>query len=398
MTILSAIRERGRYYASLLDFNVARAYLAMPRTPAPGQDPLELAIQWLCRAQDATPDGGVARSFSLVYQPYFRRRGWFASYPETTGYIIPTVYDYAHVTGREELFTRAGRMAEWESDVQMQSGAVQGGTIADPATPAVFNTGQVIFGWLRAFKETGNERYLESAIRAGDYLVAAQSDDGAWRKNLSDFASGRMPHYTYNTRSAWALLLLSEATGTDSYRDAAVRNVQFALSEQKANGWFGNNCLSDPSRPLVHTIAYAIRGILEVGIASRNEEFLGAARVAADAVMAQLRPDGSLAARYNDRWEAAAEYSCLTGNAQMGLIWGRLHQITGNAEYRLALKRVNRYTRSVQWRGTGHPGLDGGVAGSYPIHGAYGRFEILNWAVKFFADALMLESAIDQGE
>jgi len=110
------------------------------------------------------------------------------SYPETTGYIIPTVFDYARESGREELFNRAARMADWECDVQMINGAVQGGTVSDPPTPAVFNTGQVIFGWVRAFQETGTERYLASAVKAGEFLVSGQDPDGAWRKNLSKYA------------------------------------------------------------------------------------------------------------------------------------------------------------------------------------------------------------------
>ena len=44
--------------------------------------------------------------------------------------------------------------------------------------------------------------------------------------------------------------------------------------------------------------------------------------------------------------------------------------------------------------GTGNPGLDGGISGAFPLHGRYGRFEVLNWAVKFFADSLMMEADI----
>ena len=47
------------------------------------------AADWLCRAQAATPDDGVAHSFDI------KSGKWQASYPETTGYIIPTLYDYA---------------------------------------------------------------------------------------------------------------------------------------------------------------------------------------------------------------------------------------------------------------------------------------------------------------
>jgi hypothetical protein len=44
--------------------------------------------------------------------------------------------------------------------------------------------------------------------------------------------------------------------------------------------------------------------------------------------------------------------------------------------------------------GTGNPDLDGGISGSFPLHGQYGRFEILNWAVKFFVDSMLLEASI----
>ena len=46
---------------------------------------VDAAIEWLCAAQDRSKsnDGGVARDYSLLAD-------WASSYPETTGYIIPT--------------------------------------------------------------------------------------------------------------------------------------------------------------------------------------------------------------------------------------------------------------------------------------------------------------------
>lgn len=384
--------EQARYYASLLNSNVATGYIAMPRrkTVEPAAS-LHQAIDWICRAQDARNDGGVARSYALGYNRFFRRRGWLPSYPETTGYIIPTMFEYARRTGREELFTRAVRMTDWESDVQMPSGAVMGGTVDTTPTPAVFNTGQVLFGWVRAFEETRNERYLESAIRAGDFLLSVQDADGAWRKSLSNYASGAIRSYTYNTRSAWGMLELARVSGNSAYRDAAVRNVEYALTQQQPNGWFANNCLSDASQPLLHTIAYSLRGILEIGLALKNDRFIASARKAADALIARQMPDGRLAGRFDRDWNPTVSYSCLTGNVQMGTVWSGLYRATGETKYLSALAAANRFTQSVQWMGTGNPGLDGGISGSFPLHGKYGQFEVLNWAVKFYADALMME-------
>jgi hypothetical protein len=36
------------------------------------------------------------------------------------------------------------------------------------------------------------------------------------------------------------------------------------------------------------------------------------------------------------------------------------------------------------------PGLAGGIKGASPFDGDYGKFELLNWATKFFVDAMLL--------
>jgi rhamnogalacturonyl hydrolase YesR len=308
------------------------------------------------------------------------------------------MFDYADLVNREDIRRRAIRMSDWECEVQMESGAVQGGTIDQPPTPAIFNTGQVIFGWVRAYEETRDRKYIESAIRAGKYLMEQQDPDGAWRKNLSRYASAGMESYTYNTRTAWALLVLSEHDGSHDFRDSAIRNIDHSLTKQTANGWFHLNCLSDPRRPLLHTIAYCIRGILEAGAFLREEKYIERARLAADAVMSRMEEDGSLAGRFDEGWRPAVKWGCLTGDAQMSIIWSRMYQLTGDRKYLHSVKKINRYLRSVQLMGTKNPDLYGGITGAYPLHGQYGSHEILNWAVKYFIDALLLEHSIDPGE
>lgn len=348
----------------------------------------ELAA-WLCRAQDATPDRGVSRSYSLVYKPFFDKRKWFGSYPETTGYIVPTLFDYFHFTGKDEFKRRALEMAAWETSIQMPEGAVMGGTVDFRPTPAVFNTGQVIFGWLRAHRETGDVAHLESARRAGDYLVSSQDAQGFWAKGSSTFASAGST--VYNTRVAWALALLASVTGDQRYADAAVRKVEWALSRQHANGWFADNCLSDAQRPLVHTIAYAIQGVLETGVALDNAHYIERAAVAAEALAAAQQEDGRLAGRYDSQWQPGAAWSCLTGNSQMSIIWSRLHQLGVCSGTDEAASKANEFMRSTINLRTSSPGRRGGVKGAYPVYGAYGEFEYLNWAVKFTMDALLLE-------
>jgi len=396
---ISKIVAMSRYYGSLASPELKRLVRSLPRKePRETMEHLSSAARWLCAAQDAFDDGGVARSYSLIYQDFFKRKGWIPSYPETTGYIIPTVFDYAALTDDNSMRKRAVKMADWECEVQMKSGAVQGGTIDTPRpTPAVFNTGQVIFGWLRAYEETEDKKYLDSAVKAAEYLLKTQDSDGAWRKNLTDFATDSIKTYTYNVRVAWTLIKLSIATGDTRYRDGAVLNLEHGLGQQLDNGWFENDCLYNPSAPLLHTLAYTIRGILEAGVLLDKDEYIEKACLAADALMKVQAADGGIPGRLDRDWKGKVDYVCLTGLAQTGIICGRLYEITGSGPYLKAMQKANGYLKCVQILDTGNSGLDGGISGSFPLGGIYGRYEVLNWAVKFFMDSLMLEEAITTG-
>src|SRR2546426_251124 len=230
----------------------------------PSHEPhLVAAIDWLVRAHDATADDGISRGFSLVWNRYFAGRGWQPSYPETTGYIIPTLLGAACRLDETDLRDRALRAARWEIEVQLPSGAVRGGVIGEPASPAVFNTGQVVLGWLAAFEETGQGVFADAALRAGRYLVALLESDGHWRRGNSHFARGDAT--LYNTRTAWALAEAGARLQETAFTDAAARTLRAAVLMQAANGWLPSCCLSDPAPPPLHPLAHAIPGLLEGG-------------------------------------------------------------------------------------------------------------------------------------
>ncbi len=354
---------------------------------------LVAAIGWLVRAQDATPDGGIARAYSLVWHRYYRRRGWEPAYPETTGYIIPTLYGAAARLGRPDLAARAERAARWEVAIQLGSGAVRGGVIGEPESPAVFNTGQVLLGWLAAFEETGDGSFADAACRAARYLVTMLDADGHWRRGNSRFA--RPDATLYNTRTAWALAEAGARLANQECTDAAARSLRAAASLQAGNGWLPHCCLTDPARPLLHTLAYAIRGLLEGGRLLGDARLLSAAERAARALAGTVRADGWMPGRYRADWSAAVRWSCLTGEAQMANNWIRLAQITGHSEWLEPVPRVLRFLKRTQNRRSRDPGIRGGIKGAWPVGGGYGTYEVLSWATKFFADALMRHEAVE---
>lgn len=348
---------------------------------------LVAAVEWLERAQDAIGDGGIARGYSLGWNPYFRSRGWQPAYPETTGYIIPTLYEAARQLERPELARRAERAARWELEIQLASGAVRGGVIGEPTSPAVFNTGQVLLGWLAAFAETGAGIFAGGARRAASYLLATLDQDGVWRRGNSRFAHAGAT--LYNARTAWALAEAGRRLGAPEFRAAAAKNLRVVAQRQHDDGWFPDCCLSDPRRPLLHTIAYAIRGLIEGGRVLEDEQLIAAGARAAERVALATGPDGRLPGRFASRWRGAGSWSCLTGEVQMANVWLRLFAITGERHWLEPVEPVLRFVKSTQNRTSDDTGVRGGIKGSFPVGAEYGPYQILSWATKFLVDALL---------
>jgi uncharacterized protein YyaL (SSP411 family) len=198
----------------------------------------------------------------------------------------------------------------------------------------------------------------------------------------------------YDARTAWGLLEAFHITGQDPYRHAAVRNLEFVLTQQHPNGWFAHCCLDDDTRPILHTLAYTIEGLLEAGVLLHEPRYIQAAQKAADALLAHQRPDGSLAGRFDAQWQPVARWSCLTGDAQVARVWLRLCQLLGEWHYLEAAQRMTHFLASTQNLTASDPGVRGGIKGSHPIWAEYAPYEYPNWAAKFFVDALLLQERL----
>jgi hypothetical protein len=340
---------------------------------------------WLKRAQDAGVDRGV--SYGVFFGEDFD-----VSYPETTGYICSTFVEQERLTGEAELLTRAVEMGDWEIAVQLPEGAVMGGKFNTTPTPAVFNTGMVLLGWGALISRTGEERFRTAASRASDWLLSVQEGNGQWVRGNSRYAN---PGGTlYNVMAAWGLCETGVALGEDRYVQAAIRNAEYCLSRQHQNGWLPDCCLSNVDEPLLHTLAYSMQGLLGIGrLTGRNDLIAGAQRLA-DAELRIMSADGFLPGMQRQDFSAGSDWCCLTGSAQTSAVWSQLYLLTHDQKYLTAVDLVNRYLMARHDIRNPDPRLRGGVPGSWPVWGGYGRLQILNWATKFLLDALTLGMAI----
>jgi folate-dependent phosphoribosylglycinamide formyltransferase PurN len=355
------------------------------------EDHLQAAAAWLERAQDATGNGGVAGRYRLG-------SGWTSAYPETTGYIIPTFLALAAEPGGERFRERARRAVEFLLALQLPSGAFPGGEVASGTqAPSFFNTGQILTGLAAWHQATGDARAIEAARRAGDWLVGLQDADGAFRRHLyHDIVT------TYGAHASCWLAELGRHAGEPRYLEAARRHVDWVLTHQDAEtGWI-DLCGFLPEhhrarRSVTHTIAYTLCGVLTTAALTGHARAAAAVERAAIAIARRLELSGWLPGVLDSRWRGAASYSCLTGNAQMALVWLTLFERGGDTRFLNAALKAIDLVKRAQPMASGDPAIRGGVPGSDPIWGDYIRMAVPNWSAKFFIDALLQKRAVMSG-
>jgi folate-dependent phosphoribosylglycinamide formyltransferase PurN len=378
----------GRLRRSGLWRPAAAAYLLRDVVPRPIDDlpsddaSLRGAAEWLATAQDATIDGGISGRYRL-------KGGWSSSYPETTGYAIPTLLRLADVLRDPDYRERASRCVEFLLSVQLPSGAFPALEIDDNRTePSPFNSAQIIHGLHRWHAATGDSSALEAMMRAAHWICATQDDDGAWRQHSYQGLA-----CTYSAHAACWLAEIAVDTAEPRFRACAERNLQWVLRyRDRETGWFDRCGFSaadhEARRAHTHTIAYTLWGVLRMSECLRVPEGLEAVRVAGERLLERLERSRTLAGVLNYRWQPQCSYVCLTGNAQLAVLWLRLADVTGDLRFvNAAFKAIDQVKRA-QSLASGDAGIRGGVAGSSRAGGDYIAFAFPNWAAKFLVDAL----------
>jgi hypothetical protein len=164
------------------------------------------------------------------------------------------------------------------------------------------------------------------------------------------------------------------------------------LAHVKPSGWIdGINLRGHPA--YLHFIAYVIQGMLECGILRRRDDAIQAAAKPAWVLLRKFETHKRLLGAYEPDFKGGQRFACLTGNAQMSCIWLRLFEVTGDLRYLNAALKMNEMLKQLL-PFKGRRRVVGGVAGSYPIWGAYQPMRLISWGCKFLADALMLEQRL----
>ena len=79
---------------------------------------LDQSMNWLFNTFSISNDGGIPAKYRADSDT------WADSYPETTGYIIPTFLAYARISGNKKFKSAAIDMGLWEMRIQSPDGGI----------------------------------------------------------------------------------------------------------------------------------------------------------------------------------------------------------------------------------------------------------------------------------
>ena len=347
---------------------------------------LHSSANWLFKNQNFSNDYGFS-TYRII-------EGHTSSYPETSGYIIDSLLNYTLKYNKDENISQLIKCADWLISIQKQSGGWQSGYVNENKSEVVFNTGQVMRGLLRVYKFTSEKKYLNSCIKAGDWLCMVQEYDGSWKK----FAFMNVAR-VYETYVSAPLLLLWQITNEEKYKIAAEKNIQWVIKTKiKANGWFEDcdNTIKHNSRPILHTIAYTLDGLIECANILSNKDLVKNVMLGADEILKIFVSNNYLWGRYDDQWNPSESFIC-TGGAQISIVWLKLYEISGDKKYLDGAKKMNSFLCAIQSETLNMDiKINGALQGSFPIWGRYEPFAFPNWATKYLLDALMLEEDLNK--
>lgn len=353
------------------------------------QKNIHAALGWLGRS--INPETGGSRAYySRIHRPL---TGWSAEYPETSGYIIPTFFDAAQRFPQyEPLRAKAFRMADWVLGLQTPDGGLPGGFFSrQVAMPrSVFNTGQMIKGLARAYREGEDAKYLDAAARAAHWLRDQQNPDGTWTKHAyrDDFSP------SYYSRVAWPMLIVWQLTGDETLRTSAVSALEAILKRVNSKGYVEDCGFAPGGYAFLHTMVYAMRGFLESAVLLERDDFWDAGKGFAEKLLLRFEIRHRLSGAYYPDFREVSWYECLTGNCQLAIAWMKIFGRDGDIRYLNAASKAIDRVAARQSLTAWDPGKRGGIAGSAPFWGRYMAFRYPNWAAKFFTDALLLEGAL----
>ena len=265
-------------------------------------------IDWLVQTPVRNVDASKKSYGSFSHGVHDETGHSQGQYTEITGYGVSILSHLYRWHASQKYLKAAKEAAQFLLGIQHESGAYP--HCPDPERGCssgelfTFDTSMCTMGIMDLYAVEQDQAYLDSAQRAGQWLIAMQREDGAFKaKYMPDsghtntgnfFGDGSCIH----VKNAMALFKLAEPTGDESFDRAGRMVCDYVLKLQAPNGLFW----AMPSKNFVFTHAhcYACEGFYSAYAYTGEQRYLDAALKGIDWLKKVQNPDGSVFQVYED--------------------------------------------------------------------------------------------------
>lgn len=351
---------------------------------------LTAVVDWVGRAQDAWPGGGVSSRYDL-------RAGRFLTpYPETTGYLIPSMLDVSRLRGDAALADRCRRAADWLVRRQAADGSIDCGFTDEPA-PAdkrvviLFDCAAILQGFVAMYRHARADTYATAADRLAQFLVDRQLPGGGWNELLY------FPYFgSHNALVGAALIEAGLALDRPAFVEAGTKCLDLIRKNILPNGFIsGCHFTADATgtSAFLHPLAYTVEGFVRSSRLLNRDDYRAAVEATLAALLRRFEVGRAMpASHYDEHWRRQTTYSAVDADCQIAMLWFLFSRATGDLRFaNSALKMMDLIRDRIAIDAGAPDGVRGGLPGSFPIQGDNQRHTCINWAAKYFIDASLLE-------
>ena len=294
-------------------------------------------------------------NYGAVHSFYDQKNKKFGFlYPEITGYTVSALCFLHTIEKNDLLIKQAKSSADWILNIYEKYGAIIQGIEKNNESRKqyayTFDTAICAKGLLDCYDLTKDEKYLETSKNLVSWIEDALKDDGKLLpfldlKSKQFFESNDVWYKKWgclHIKTCIPFIQLYQITKNNSFLESANKICETFPKFQNDDGSFSLNHNSKTIN--LHTMSYALEGLLFNFSMTNNENYLCSVQKALEWTTNQILEDGSISLWFNSKYHSKSVYPI----AQIIRLMILMDKIENNNKFLNSILKLQKFLTSLQ--------------------------------------------------